>query len=56
MMRPFRLIVALTLGAAAASTPALAHPHVFVTARAEVLYAPDGKMTGVRHAWTFDPA
>jgi ABC-type uncharacterized transport system substrate-binding protein len=38
-------------------TPAAwAHPHVAVTARAEVLYAPDGKVTGVRHAWTFDEA
>jgi ABC-type uncharacterized transport system substrate-binding protein len=38
------------------ATPALAHPHVWVTARAELLYAPDGKVTGVRHAWTFDKA
>jgi len=40
--------------AAACAAPALAHPHVWVTARAEVVYAPDGKVTGVRHAWTFD--
>jgi ABC-type uncharacterized transport system substrate-binding protein len=38
------------------AAPALAHPHVWVTARAEVLYAPDGKVAGVRHAWTFDKA
>jgi ABC-type uncharacterized transport system substrate-binding protein len=31
-----------------------AHPHVWVTFRSEVLYAADGSMTGVRHAWTFD--
>ncbi|QQN65849.1 DUF1007 family protein [Bradyrhizobium diazoefficiens] len=31
-----------------------AHPHVWVTFHSEVLYAADGKMTGVRHAWTFD--
>jgi ABC-type uncharacterized transport system substrate-binding protein len=43
------LAAALTLG-----PPALAHPHVWVTAKAEVLYAPDGKVTGIRHAWTFD--
>jgi ABC-type uncharacterized transport system substrate-binding protein len=35
---------------------AWAHPHVAVTAKAEVLYAPDGKVTGIRHAWTFDKA
>ena len=31
-----------------------AHPHVWVTFHSEVLYAADGNMTGVRHAWTFD--
>jgi ABC-type uncharacterized transport system substrate-binding protein len=31
-----------------------AHPHVWVTFRSEVLYAADGSMTGIRHAWTFD--
>jgi ABC-type uncharacterized transport system substrate-binding protein len=35
-------------------TVASAHPHVFVTASSELLYAPDGGITGVRHAWTFD--
>jgi ABC-type uncharacterized transport system substrate-binding protein len=38
------------------ASPALAHPHVWVTARAEVVFAPDGKVTGVRHNWTFDEA
>ncbi|MDO8397859.1 MAG: DUF1007 family protein [Bradyrhizobium sp.] len=33
---------------------AQAHPHVFITASSQVIYAPDGSMTGVRHAWTFD--
>ncbi|WGD50059.1 DUF1007 family protein [Bradyrhizobium sp. CB1650] len=33
---------------------AVAHPHVWVTFHSEVLYAADGTMTGVRHAWTFD--
>ena len=31
-----------------------AHPHVWVTFHSEVIYASDGTMTGVRHAWTFD--
>lgn len=34
--------------------PALAHPHVWVTVNSELDYASDGKLTGVRHAWTFD--
>ena len=37
-----------------ARTPAQAHPHVWITATSEVVYAPDGSITGVRHAWTFD--
>jgi len=41
---------ALALGAGAAQ----AHPHVWVTATSEVIYAADGSITGVRHAWTFD--
>jgi ABC-type uncharacterized transport system substrate-binding protein len=35
-------------------TPASAHPHVWVTMTSEVVYAPDGSVTGIRHAWTFD--
>jgi len=31
-----------------------AHPHVWVTMTSEVVYAPDGTATGVRHAWQFD--
>jgi ABC-type uncharacterized transport system substrate-binding protein len=41
---------AVMLGTAAAQ----AHPHVWITARSELIYAPDGTITGVRHAWTFD--
>jgi ABC-type uncharacterized transport system substrate-binding protein len=47
----FFAIMALVLGTAA---PALAHPHVWVTMHSEVLYAPDGSITGVRHDWSFD--
>jgi ABC-type uncharacterized transport system substrate-binding protein len=41
---------ALVLGPQAA----LAHPHVWITATSELIYAADGAITGVRHAWTFD--
>ncbi|MBR1087443.1 DUF1007 family protein [Bradyrhizobium manausense] len=37
-----------------ASGAAQAHPHVWITASSELLYAEDGSITGVRHAWTFD--
>ncbi len=33
---------------------AAAHPHVFVTMVSELIYAPDGTVKGIRHAWTFD--
>lgn len=36
------------------AVPALAHPHVWVTMRSEVVYAPDGRVTGIRHHWAFD--
>ena len=44
------LATAVCLAAGAAQ----AHPHVWVTMTEELLYAPDGSLTGVRHAWTFD--
>lgn len=47
-------VFALFLAFASGITAAVAHPHVFVAARSELLYAPDGTITGVRHAWTFD--
>ncbi len=45
------LLAAALLCAAGA---AQAHPHVWVTAKTQLVYA-DGKVTGVRHAWSFDP-
>jgi ABC-type uncharacterized transport system substrate-binding protein len=41
---------ALAFGARVAE----AHPHVWITATSELIYAPDGSISGVRHAWTFD--
>jgi ABC-type uncharacterized transport system substrate-binding protein len=56
LLRDFRsaalalLTGALLVGGSAAK----AHPHVWVTATSELVYAADGSITGVRHAWTFD--
>lgn len=44
----------LALGLTLAAGTARAHPHVWITATSELLYAADGTITGVRHAWTFD--
>jgi len=46
----FLLVAAIVF----AATAARAHPHVWVTMNSELLYASDGSVTGVRHAWTFD--
>lgn len=35
---------------------ASAHPHVFVTSRTEIVYAPDGAVQALRHRWSFDEA
>lgn len=45
----------LALCAATLATPALAHPHVWVTVRDEVVFK-DGAITGVEQHWTFDEA
>jgi ABC-type uncharacterized transport system substrate-binding protein len=49
-------LLGLLLAGALAFSPeeALAHPHVWITASSQVIYGPDGAMSGVRHAWTFD--
>lgn len=44
----------IVLGAGLGATVAQAHPHVWVTSSSELVYAADGSITGVRHAWTFD--
>jgi ABC-type uncharacterized transport system substrate-binding protein len=32
----------------------VAHPHVWVSARAQVIFGPKGGIEAIRHAWTFD--
>jgi len=51
--RLIAVVAVLAVFVTAAGT-ASAHPHVWVTMRSELLYAPDGSVTGVRHNWTFD--
>lgn len=49
----------LTVGAlalAAMAEPAAAHPHVWVVVKSDVVYSPEGRVSAVRHAWTFDEA
>lgn len=50
---PRFLAIVIAFGLVTAGS-AQAHPHVWITAKAEVAYGPAGRVTGIRHAWTFD--
>lgn len=55
-MHVTKLVPAVLLSAVAfvlGATGAMAHPHVWVTSEATVLYA-NGAITGIEQAWTFD--
>lgn len=43
-----------TLLSLAFALPAAAHPHVWVKSTSELIYAPDGSVTGIRQHWAFD--
>jgi len=50
-----RAAVAAAAAWLALSAPALAHPHVWVTVEATLLYE-NGAFSGISHKWTFDEA
>lgn len=50
--KPLAVMLAAILGFAASA--ASAHPHVWVTAKAQLVYE-GGKLVGVRDTWSFDP-
>jgi ABC-type uncharacterized transport system substrate-binding protein len=54
LMRRLLGLLLLAGSCALGAGVAQAHPHVWITATSELIYAPDGSITGVRHAWTFD--
>lgn len=49
-----RLAVLAAAFAAVSTGRAQAHPHVWATIKTDLIYAPDGSVTAVRHTWTFD--
>jgi ABC-type uncharacterized transport system substrate-binding protein len=53
MNAPLRILLAVCASLAAVA-PAAAHPHVWVKATSELVYAPDGSVTGIRQHWAFD--
>ncbi len=50
LLAPVCLAAALVLPGGGAH----AHPHVFVAVKSVLLFGPDGRISGVRHSWTFD--
>lgn len=52
--RIFRPLALGLLALAFAVPAAHAHPHVYVTMKSEIVYDAEGRMTGIRHHWTFD--
>jgi ABC-type uncharacterized transport system substrate-binding protein len=49
-----RLLAAIALALLAQAGAAMAHPHVWVTSKSEVVYDGKGGILGVRQIWTFD--
>jgi ABC-type uncharacterized transport system substrate-binding protein len=54
MMKRIRDYACAALLLSLSAAPAQAHPHVWVTLHSQILYASDGSVIGVRHAWRFD--
>jgi len=48
------LRILFALAAVLVAVPARAHPHIWVTMHSELVYAPDGSVTGIRQHWAFD--
>jgi ABC-type uncharacterized transport system substrate-binding protein len=55
-MRPRKLLLTSALAGplACAAAPALAHPHILVDARAEVVFDGSGDLVAIRNVWRFD--
>jgi len=52
-LRIFRSLAVAAALLAGIASPALAHPHVLVTGKSELVFK-DGQIAAVRHVWTFD--
>lgn len=51
LLRLAACVIAVTFSALGTAN---AHPHVFVTAKGELVYAPNGALKEIRYAWSFD--
>lgn len=55
-MRRFFLALAVLFTFFSLAVPAFAHPHIFIDAKAVVVFNDAGDVVAVRHTWTFDEA
>jgi len=55
-MKPVRVLVLAAAIGCAMAAPAVAHPHVWVTVEATVLYDAKKQITGLKESWSFDKA
>jgi ABC-type uncharacterized transport system substrate-binding protein len=53
-MTRFAALAVSLLAALSTATPAGAHPHSWIDVRSAVLFADDGRVTGIEQQWTFD--
>jgi ABC-type uncharacterized transport system substrate-binding protein len=56
LMRGLLAIVCTLAALAGSLSPAAAHPHVFIDARAELVFDATGNLAAIRHVWRFDEA
>jgi ABC-type uncharacterized transport system substrate-binding protein len=52
-LSPFKTLL-LALALLVPPSTAQAHPHVWVVVKSELVLAADGRVSAIRHAWTFD--
>src|SRR5690606_34527111 len=51
---PIRRLLLLVFCLLPIATAARAHPHIFIDARATIVFDDRGALAGIRHSWTFD--
>jgi ABC-type uncharacterized transport system substrate-binding protein len=56
MNRRLPTVLLATAIVAGSAAPALSHPHVFIDAKADVVFDGAGKVTAIRNVWRFDDA
>ncbi len=49
-------VINLVIGCAFIASPAFAHPHVWIDAKAAIIFNDDGALSTVHNSWTFDAA